>query len=141
MRVVLDANVIVSAAFRHDTDPDTLIRIWLRGDFDLVTSEPLLSELNDVLRRPHIRPRLNWSTERITDFLGEVARQAVVVEPHFILTVVRDDNDNRVLEAAVEGEADYIVSNDDDLLVLGEYEGIQIVTPARFVAILANTDL
>ena len=54
------------------------------------------------------------------------------------ITVSRDPDDNRILEAAVAGAADYIVTGDQDLLVLGEFEGIAIVTPTRFLAILRD---
>jgi uncharacterized protein len=55
----------------------------------------------------------------------------------FTTAAIKDDpDDNRVLQAAVEGEVDYIVSGDRDLLGLGEYANIPIVTPARFVAVL-----
>jgi predicted nucleic acid-binding protein len=50
------------------------------------------------------------------------------------LTVVSDDDDNRVLEAAIEGDADYIVSGDADLLDLGSFQGITIITPGEFAA-------
>jgi predicted nucleic acid-binding protein len=53
-----------------------------------------------------------------------------------LTAIGRDPSDNRLLEAALEGEADYIVSGDRDLLDLGSYEGIGIITPARFLAIL-----
>jgi len=57
-----------------------------------------------------------------------------VVVPNRVLTVVEDDDDNRVLEAAIEGSADYIVSGDTDLLDLGSFQGIPIITPGEFAA-------
>ena len=57
------------------------------------------------------------------------------------LDVVADPADNRVIEAAVEGQAGYIVTGDSRLLALGEYAGVQIVTPARFIAIILSTSL
>jgi len=59
-----------------------------------------------------------------------------LVEPTHRIDASRDPDDNRVLEAAIAGEADYIVTGDRDLLELGSYEGIRIVTPAEFVALL-----
>jgi predicted nucleic acid-binding protein len=53
--------------------------------------------------------------------------------------VKTDPADNTVLEAAVEGQADFVVSGDHDLLDIGSYEGIEIVTPARFTTILASS--
>lgn len=63
-------------------------------------------------------------------------RFGLFVNPAFELAVSRDPDDNRVLEAAVAGGADAIVSGDDDLLSLGEYEGIPIVTAVRFLLML-----
>jgi predicted nucleic acid-binding protein len=74
----------------------------------------------------------------VAAFIEDVREHALVVAPTDELHVVsRDPDDNRVVEAAVAGEADYIVSGDEDLLDLGGYEGISIVSPARFAAILA----
>jgi putative PIN family toxin of toxin-antitoxin system len=64
---------------------------------------------------------------------------AVIVDPAIRITnVVRDPKDAHVLEAAVAGRADYIVSGDNDLLVLARYEAVEIVTPAAFVAMLSR---
>jgi len=90
------------------------------------------------LRRPRIRDRLGWTEEEIVGFVTTLAETAVVVEPEEELSVVRDEADNRVIEAAVAGEVDYVVTGDTDLLRLGSFEGVQIVTPARFAAILAT---
>lgn len=137
MKVVLDTNVLIRAAFRRDSDPDSLLRLWDRGSFEIVLSLELLNELGAVLRRPHIRTRLDWSDVDISTFVEELREGASFVDPKTRLNLARDADDNRVLEAAVEGAADFIVSSDEDLLVLGEFEGIEIVTPARFLAILA----
>jgi predicted nucleic acid-binding protein len=64
---------------------------------------------------------------------------AEVVSPQTRITrITEDPTDNRVLEAAVEGQADYIVSGDGHLLDLREHDGIPIVTPRDFLAILAT---
>jgi predicted nucleic acid-binding protein len=57
-----------------------------------------------------------------------------VVLPGRVLGVISDESDNRVLEAASEGAADYIVSGDDDLLELRSFQRITIMTPAEFIA-------
>ncbi|HLF78159.1 MAG TPA: putative toxin-antitoxin system toxin component, PIN family [Dehalococcoidia bacterium] len=138
MRAVLDTNVLVSAILSRGSPPDTVLRAWRQGAFQFVTSPTLLSELYAVLRRPRIRDRLGWTEEEIVGFVTTLAETAVVVEPEEELSVVRDEADNRVIEAAVAGEVDYVVTGDTDLLRLGSFEGVQIVTPARFAAILAT---
>ena len=105
---------------------------------DLVTSAPLLRELDDVLGRPRIAECLGWRPEERASFIAALTDFAVIVAPKEKLQVVKaDPTDNRVLEAAVAGGADYAVSGDRHLRELGSYEGIPIVTPARFAAILA----
>jgi putative PIN family toxin of toxin-antitoxin system len=96
-----------------------------------------LQELKRTLGLPRIQRYLTWSRADLDDFLTIIPQTARVVYPSRRLSVIKyDPADNRVLEAAVEGAADYIVSGDQDLLDLKSYEGISIVTPARFAAIL-----
>jgi|SRR3989304_914610 len=137
MRPVLDTNVIVSAVLSGGSPPDSILRAWRREAFQLATSAPLLSELETVLKREHIAKRLGWSPGERKAFIADLREGATVVIPENRLQVVlADPSDNRVLEAAVAAQADYVVSGDQHLLGLKTCEGVQIVTPARFVAIL-----
>ena len=138
MRAVLDTNVIVSAVLSPGSPPDSILGASRRGAVDLVTSAPLLRELEDVLGRPQIAERLGWAPEERASFIAALADFAVIVAPKEKLEAIKaDPADNRVLEAAVAGTADYIVSGDRDLLELGSYQDIRILTPARFAAVLA----
>ncbi len=138
MRAVLDTNVLVSGVLSRSSPPDSILQSWRRGAFHLVTSAPLLRELEAVLNRPRIANRLGWSFKERRAFIIALSDSAIVVLPHQQLRVIQaDPADNRVLEAAIQAQADYVVSGDHHLLELGSYEGIEIVTPARFNAILA----
>jgi|SRR5450759_1434163 putative PIN family toxin of toxin-antitoxin system len=137
MKAVLDTNVFVSAFLSAGSPPDRIVRAWRRGDFELVTSAPILSELEAVLARPHIAKRLGWNAEEQTATIAALSDAATVVVPTEKITAITSDpSDNRILEAAVAVQADYIVSGDSDLLNLHVFEGMEIVTPARFAAIL-----
>src|SRR3990172_9319964 len=136
MRAVLDTNVIVSAVLSPGSPPDSILRASRRGALDLVTSAPLLRELDDVLGRPRITERLGWTPEERASFIAALADFAVIVAPKKKLQVIKaDPADNRVLEAAIAGSVDYVVSGDRDLLELGTYERIPIVTPAPLSAL------
>jgi putative PIN family toxin of toxin-antitoxin system len=140
MRAVLDTNVVVSAIPSAGSPPDSILRAWRRGAFELATTAPLLRELETVLERDHIAGRLGWSPSERRTFVSDLGEDAILVVPEKRLRVVgADPSDNRVLEAAVAAQVDYVVSGDRHLLDLKTYEGIQIVTPVRFVAILAAT--
>ncbi len=137
MRAVLDTNVLVSAVLSAGSPPDSIMRAWRRGAFELANTAPLLRELETVLKRDHIAGRLGWPAWERRAFIRDLGEDAISVAPEESLQVVlADPSDNRVLEAAVAAQADYVVSGDHHLLGLKTYEGVQIVTPARFVAIL-----
>ena len=139
MRAVLDTNVIVSAVLSQGSPPDAILRAWRKGAFQLVTSAPLLEELEAVLSRPHIAERLSWSERERRVFIATLSESAIVVEPKRKLAVIKaDPADNKVLEAAVAGHSDYIVSGDSHLLAPRVYEDIQILTPTRFAAVLTT---
>jgi putative PIN family toxin of toxin-antitoxin system len=105
--------------------------------FVCITSAALLDELERVLQYSRVQRYLSWSADERAEFVGLVRRHARLVQPAETLTVIEDDPaDNRVLEAAAAGGAEYIVSGDRHLLELGGYGDIAIVTPARFVAVL-----
>ena len=141
MRAAIDTNVLVSAGFNSHTPPGQIVQAWRQGAFELVTSRILLSELEAVLKRTRIRNRLGWSESEADAVARGFVVDSIVVEPSSRLAIVRGEADNRVLEAAVAGEADYIVTGDKDLLDLGSHQSIEIVTPARFAAILAAENL
>ena len=138
MRAVLDTNVLVSAVLSQGSRPDSILQAWRIGSFELVTSAPLLYELAGVLARPRISQRLGWSADERREFLAALRNAAILVVPQRELRVVRaDPSDDRLLEAAVEAQADYLVSGDQHLLDIGSYEGLQIVSPVRFSTLLS----
>lgn len=95
----------------------------------------LLEELRDVLARPYFAARMD--AQRRTAIPVTLARIAHFVHPAESLRVCRDANDDKFLEAAVAGNAAFIVSGDKDLLALDRFRGIRIVTPADFLALHA----
>lgn len=127
-RAVLDSNVIVSG-LGWSGAPARIVEAVLADELVLVTSSPLLAELRRVLAYPKLAKAIPDGS-RLVD-LVEMA--SVVVEPLDAFAVVEDESDNRVLEAAVSAEVDYIVSGDEHLLTLGSFQGIAILTPAEFV--------
>lgn len=138
MRATIDTNVVVSASLTPNGPPAQVIRAWRQDVFEWVCSPILLEEYRRVLRRPGILRHMIWTPQEVDEFFADFATRALILETAQSLDAVpRDPDDNRVLEAAIAGEADYIVSGDRDITALNAYAGIPIVSPARFVAILA----
>jgi putative PIN family toxin of toxin-antitoxin system len=141
MNVVLDTNVLVSVAINPKGPPSDIIKAWKAGRFSWVTSLPLLEELGRVLSSRRLERYLVWSSQEVKEFVGLAAEVATVVEPRRTIDVIAEDSaDNLVLEAAAEAEADCIVSGDSHLLSLGEFEGIPILSPVRFLAALRELE-
>jgi hypothetical protein len=140
MIVVLDTNVIVSALLSSSGPPAEIINHWEAERFDVVTSPPLLSELERALQYPRVREYLMSAPDEVAAFIQQFARVATLAQPRLTLDVTEDDPaDNRVLECAVAGEAAYIISGDDHLLQIKEYRGIVILSPAGFLTLLDLT--
>jgi uncharacterized protein len=138
VRVVLDANVFVSALIRPEGPPGRiLVRVIREGAFELVASPATLEELRRTLRYPKVRKSLRLTDEELDLWVDALRAIALVVEGRVSRHVVQaDPADDIYIAAAAEGLADYIVSGDRHLLDLGEHEGIRIVTPREFLDLL-----
>jgi len=138
IKAVLDTNVLVSSLVSQHGPPRHALDAWLEGHYTLVTSLYLVEELIHVLSYPRIARQIHLEEDELTAILAALLSQAEVTPGRLCLPgVTRDPKDDAVVACAVEGEADYIVSGDQDLLVLGRYEAVQVVTPRQFVDILA----
>ncbi len=137
MLVVLDVNVLVSALISPRGAPAAILRLWENEQFDLAASPPILEELARVAHYPKIQKRYKLSAEKVTQFIQLIGRGAIIAEPAKELSVIEEDpSDNRYLECAKETGAAYIVTGDAHLLELKEFEGIVILPPAGFLALL-----
>ena len=138
-RAVLDANVLVSAILSPQGIPAKVLTAWQAEECHLVLSEAVLGEIDRVLRYSRIVRRHRWSDERLQGFIEDLAHLAIMTPGTVRFAVIAEDPpDDRYLECAVEGEAEYIVSGDQHLLELTEYQGISIVTPRAFLDVLSR---
>ena len=129
MRIVIDTNLLVSALIA-DGAPSRLLDAARAGVFELCTSDVLLAELLDVLGRSHLANRMQRAGLDATSTVEDLRKMALVVTPQVVPQVVAaDPDDDHVLAAAIAAGADLIASGDRrDLLPLGRYQGIPIVT-------------
>ena len=128
MRVVADTNVLISALMFGGL-PGRFLDLALGRRFTLLTSNALLDELDEKLRG-----KFAVSERDALSIRAKLEASASAVDPDFELTAVPGDpDDNRVLECAVAGKADFVVSGDRHLLRLGDYEETAIVTVRQFM--------
>jgi len=128
IRVVFDTNVYISALMFGGV-PGSLLDLALLQSFLLVVSPALLDELDEKLRE-----KFEVAAEDAAIIRDKLESVAEIVRPDMVLQVITDDSDdNRVLECAVKGRADYIVTGDRHLLKLGSYNAISIVKVRQFL--------
>ncbi len=126
MRVCLDTNVLVAAVATRGLAAD-VVRLVL-AEHDLVVPEVVLTELERVLAT-----KLKLPKARIAEYLAFLREQEVIAKPARLLDVeVRDRADAWVLASAVAGQADVLVTGDQDLLVLGNRAPIPVLDPRGF---------
>ena len=137
MKVVVDTNVIASSLISDRGAPWKIVSLLRDQKIEIVVSDELLREYSQTLNYEKLHRFHKLSSDEVRQYLSELKSVShFVVVAERIAAISADPSDNKFIEAAVAGNADFIVSGDKHLLELGEYEGIQIVTPAIFVAYL-----
>jgi uncharacterized protein len=139
IRVVLDANIYVSALLKSGSNPARIIDLARDGVLTLLVSRPIMEELQRVLSYPKVRQIHGRSAKGIRRFLERLQKIAVMTPATLSIEAVPNDpSDDKYLVCAVEGRADYIVSGDRHLQELAPFEGIPVVDPTRFLMLVAD---
>jgi putative PIN family toxin of toxin-antitoxin system len=135
LRVVVDTNVLLSFLIKRDSVPGTLVTQIL-DHHRLLLSAPVMQELAERCRHDKFRPY--FTVEEGTEFveLIEAIGELVPIRTH--TTACRDAKDNMVLDLALSGRADLLVSGDKDLTAMGRFEGIPILSPKDSLSYLTT---
>ena len=133
-KVVLDSNVVISG-LNFKGNPREILNLVLLKEVELYVSPFILKEVAEVLER-----KFDWDEGRIKD--ATEGLKAVMIKPERRISIIKqDEDDNRILECAIEGRAQYIISGDEHhLLPLNEYQGIKILSPAEFLKLLTTIE-
>jgi putative PIN family toxin of toxin-antitoxin system len=138
LRAVLDANVIISALIQPKGASGRILTSLLEASaFELIISPAILTELRRSLSYPKVRRYIKGSDEDLDLWVASIELIAQPVDGTIrVHAVAEDPDDDKYIEAAVEGLAQFVVTGDKHLLSLKSYENIHIVTPRVFVALL-----
>jgi putative PIN family toxin of toxin-antitoxin system len=129
MRIILDTNVFISGIF-FTGPPSQILKAWRDGKVQLLVSPSIMDEY----QRIGGELALQFRDIDLRPFLDLLSVQAEIVLAPALQPVIHDDpSDDKFLEAAIAGEASYIISGDKHLLKLSEYQGIRILKPRDFV--------
>ena len=134
MRVVLGSNIVVSAIV-FGGKPEEVVDLARTRKIRAVYSEPMLSEVLRILE-----VKFGFSKSRLQTVNKLFSRRMTFVTPEQALHVLADDPDNRILEAAVAGNCDHIVTGDKPLLALGKYKNIEILSVNEFLKLYSTKE-
>ena len=134
-RVVIDTSVVVAGLRTRLGAGNAVLRLVANRRLILLATPPLFLEYEDVLKRPEHRLVHGLAPAEIDEFLAELAALTEPVEVHFQWRPQsRDPNDEMVLEAAINGRADVLVTyNVADFAVAGERFGIPVLSPRELL--------
>jgi len=132
LRLVLDTNIIVSAALKPSSLPRTVLLIALTRPARLYISDPILSEYRDVLSRPELRIRKPLRIQ----FLDLLRNRAHLISPTSRIQVASDPHDNIFLECADAARADYLITGNPRHFP-PFWKQSKIITPRQFITLAA----
>ena len=130
VRIVLDTNLLVAGRWRPGSSSNHILDLCIAGELEAVYTAKIKDENLFILNK--VRPPKEY-LDNVLDFY----RNSLKVSPKRRITACPDKSDNMFLEAAVEGGAGYVVTNDHHLLDLKDFEGIKILRPGAFTKMMA----
>ncbi len=133
MKITTDTNVLVSSTFWYG-DSDRILRKVKEKEIELVLSELIIKEFSRVLNYEDIQNKIKNKNLEMRRTVEKIISMSTITEPTQKLDIVKEDpDDNIILECALEGNVDYIISQDKHLLKLKEFKGMKIICPKDFL--------
>ena len=131
-KVVIDTHVFVSGLTFKGKPREILDLVW-RGDIEACISSFIFKELEETLKK-----NFSWDRDQIKHTIEKIKAKTFLIQPKNKVSVIKEnDDDNRILECAIEGRVQFLISGDrKHLLPLEEYQGIKILSPAEFLKLL-----
>ncbi len=131
-KIVIDTNVIISAILFNNSAPAKAVNLANQKGLILL-SDTIFQEMQKTLSRPKFDRYLSFESRR--QILSKLLLGSELVEITETITICRDPKDNQFLELAVSGQANFIITGDQDLLVLNPFQGIKIITVNEFLTL------
>jgi uncharacterized protein len=140
IKVVLDANVLISGLISRYGPPGIILNTWIEGKFELVVSPSILEELGRVLHYPRIQKRL--TEKQISEFLERLTENSIISQGSLKIEILtRDPSDNIYLSCAIEEEVNFLVTGNGDHFEEAQriITAVQVISPREFLEILESS--
>ena len=136
MKITVDTNVLISATFWYGDSFRILERVENK-EIELILSHEIIKEYEEVLTYNEIQEKIQAKQLTMKQTVQKIQSMSMLVHPTEKIHIIKDDpDDNAILECALEGKVDFVITSDKHLLKLQEFKGIKILTPAEFRVLL-----
>jgi uncharacterized protein len=130
LKVVFDTNVLISSILIEGSIADIALT-KAENYYEILSSDKIYGELIKILMLPKFDKYVSLYRRR--KFIESFENRATFIKVEIVINVCRDPKDNMFLELASSGKANYIITGDKDLLELNPFQGIQIISPKKFI--------
>lgn len=127
MKIVVDTNVVISGVF-FGGNPRQIVEAIVDGNISAYATTEIVDEYMGIIESMIERKQGRLRQSILSPFFSSLK----MIESKTVVGISRDPDDDKFIECAIDAEALYIVSGDNDLLDIGQYEGIQIITAKEF---------
>ncbi len=135
MKVTLDTNILVSGTF-WSGDSFKILELIDQRKIELIISEEIIKEYYKVINSEEIIEKIKDKDLILNKSVQKIILNSTIVKPKEKFNIIKEDEeDNKIIECAIEGKADYVISKDNHLLKLKEFKGIKIIKPEFFLNI------
>lgn len=141
IRAIVDTNVVLSGFISHRGPPSKIIDAWIQNDFMPIVSPALIKEYNAVLQYDRIQKYLGNKFQTAQKTLKAMLSKAEKTFSKEVIHLFKDTHDDMLIEAAISGEANFIVSGDREVLEVQKYKTIEIISADSFFKLLCNERL
>jgi len=132
MKIVIDTNIFVSSFFWGGHPREVFERV-INGFDELIITDEILKEIMSVMSSS----KFNVNKNEIEDYIRIIEKYSKnIVTNNVPISISRDKNDDKILQCGLDGNVDYIITGDKDLLVLKEFETIKIINPKNYLEIV-----
>jgi len=139
MKITADTNILISATFWNG-DSNSIIEKAEKKEIELILSKEIIEEFAKVLDYDEIQDKIKNKNLEMKRTIEKIASIATIIEPTEKISLIKEDpDDNKILECAKAGKADFIITKDNHLLKLKEFDGIRIISPEEFMNRLKKT--
>jgi uncharacterized protein len=138
MKITIDTNVLISGSLWKGASDKILEKVENK-EIELILSKDIIEEFSEVLNYDEIKNKIRDKGLEIRRTVEKIVSISNTIEPLEKLNIITEDSDdNRILECAVEGKADFIITQDNHLLKLREFQGTKIITPEEFLTLFSK---